>query len=81
MIKLHALVGSIARIERYVLIWDGKFSAKQWLLAQTCLWSSGLAQSKALCGRGDWGSQEQDQLWNLRGPAHSKDAGPLLEKY
>lgn len=35
MIKLHALVGSTIRIEMYVLIWDGKFSAKQRPLAQT----------------------------------------------
>lgn len=24
----------------YMLIWDGTFSTEQWLLAQTCLWSS-----------------------------------------
>lgn len=40
VIKLHALVGSVTRIEMYVLIWDGTFSTKQWLLAQACLWSS-----------------------------------------
>lgn len=35
MIKLHALAGSIIRIEMYVLIWDAKFSTKQRPLAQT----------------------------------------------
>lgn len=81
MIKLHAFVGSITRIEIYVLIWDGKFSAKQCLLAQTCLGSSDLANSKVLCGRGDWGSQEQDWLWNLRGPMQNEGAGPLFKNY
>lgn len=39
----------------FMFIWDGKFSAKRLLLAQTCPWSSSLANSKTTCGSGDLG--------------------------
>lgn len=50
MIKLHALVGSITRIEMYMLIWDGKFSTKWRPLAVTCGRGDGGVRGGTGCG-------------------------------
>ena len=65
MIKLHALVGSIIRIEMYVLIWDGKFSTKQRPRAQTC-------------GRGNGESGAVPAL-EFEAPSAEGRRGPLSE--
>lgn len=58
MIKLHTSVGSIATIDACVLTEDGKFSTKQFLPAQTCAWSSRLANKKVTHGGGKLGNQQ-----------------------